>query len=104
MMLARELLVIGALLAFPSGVVSAAPDADSTATALAETAEERFEALAASFEIALAEAGADLSFDEIAVLEAEAIAGVAEELLEEGDAELAAELLAEALALLAPPE
>jgi len=101
---ARELLLAAALLLLPSGVASAAPDADSSAPVVPSTPEERFEAMADSLDLALELVRTDPSFDEIAVLEAEEIAGVAEELLEEGDAELAVALMAEALSLVVPPE
>ena len=67
-----------------------------------EAAAERFEILLADFSDAIQSAFRDSTVDEVTVLEAETIAGVAGELLEEGESGIAADLLAEALALLDP--
>jgi hypothetical protein len=61
--------------------------------------EERFDELLERFDAAILAAEADSSRMDVAVLEAETIAEVAAELLEEGEPGIAADLLAEALAL-----
>ena len=80
----------------------AAPAIPSAACAEEEPApasEERFDALLARFDAAIRAAADDSTANEVTVLEAETIAYVAGELLEEGEPTIAADLLAEALAL-----
>jgi hypothetical protein len=92
----------GALLLLWLGPAAvAADDGDRSLPVPAE--ESRFDALAAELARGTAAARADSTVDEVVVIEAEEIALVAEELLEEGDATLATDLMEQALALLELP-
>jgi hypothetical protein len=71
-----------------------------------ETPEILFDLLLPGLEAALRAARAAPAFDPVQLIEAEETAAVAEELLAEGEGEVAVELLEQAIALLpaAPPE
>ena len=88
-----------ALAADGEGEAAAAAAADPAA-ALSAPFAERYEELLASFE-EIARAARQASSDEVAQLEAEEIAAIAEEIVAEGDSGLAASLLEEAIAILA---
>ena len=64
---------------------------------------EAFDSLLDTFEAMMLERTAESDTTSLAVVEAETIAEVATELMEEGETDLATELLGEALALLSPP-
>jgi hypothetical protein len=90
--------------------IVALPPAAAAPGKLADPAEaeppasaERFDALLPRLETALTAARADTAFDAVALIEAEETANVAEELLEEGEAEIAVTLLEQAIALLSAP-
>ena len=68
-----------------------------------EAPEIRFDVLLPRLETALHAARSDAGFDPVALIEAEETAAVAEELLTEGEAGIAVELLEQAIALLPPP-
>lgn len=76
--------------------------ADSAAAPAGDPVEQHCGVLAAALERLAAERRAAAGADSLVVVEAEEIARVADEILAEGDAILARDLLTEALALLAP--
>jgi len=91
-------------------VITLAPGARSDPAEVADPApslpdapEVRFDVLLPRLESALTAARADTAFDAVALIEAEETAAVAEELLEEGEADIAVQLLEEAIALLPDP-
>jgi hypothetical protein len=95
-----------ALVVLPAAVAAAPGKPPGPPEAEPALPEVRFEALLPALETSLAAARADTSFDAVTLIEAEETAIVAEELLEEGEAEIAVALLERAIALLpaAPPE
>lgn len=92
-----------ALAAFAGAARSAPGAVAGPAPAEPQAPEVRFDLLLPRLETALAAARADTSFDAVALIEAEETATVAEELLEEGEAEVAVRLLEQAIALLPDP-
>ena len=96
----RALRVAVALLLFSLGPAAAGPG--EPAPPAPSEDEVRFEALAETLDRAALDAYADPAVDAIVVIEAEEIGAVAEELLQEGEAALAVELLEQAIALLEP--
>ncbi len=93
------------VLSLAAAARGAGAPADSAATAPATAAdpvERHCGELAAALERLAAEHRAAAAADSLLVVEAEEIARVADEILAEGDAVLARDLLTEALALLAP--
>ena len=94
-------IAVGAWLALAASATPSAVRADEE-PAPPSSSEERFDALLARFDVAIQAAAGDSTADEVTVLEAETIAYVAGELLEEGEPAIATTLLAEALALLDP--
>lgn len=67
-----------------------------------DRADEAFDVLLDTFEAVLQQKSAESDTTTLALVEAETIAEVAAELMEEGETDLATELLGEALALLSP--
>ncbi|HMB67906.1 MAG TPA: hypothetical protein VKU85_01300 [bacterium] len=80
-----------------------APEVADPAPSAPAAPEVRFDGLLPRLEQALSAARADTGFDPVTLIEAEETAAVAEELLQEGEAEIAVQLLEQALALLPAP-
>ncbi len=92
--------LLGSLLLAPA---SSPARSETDAPDSPELTEERFEALAASFETEARRMRENPEADEVLLAEAEAIAAVAEEFHAEGDLETSIPLLEDALALLEIP-
>jgi len=88
---------------FLLGFGSARADPDPAATAPGQPPDGAYEELLESFD-EVVEVARENAPDELALVEAEEIAVIAEEFFAEGDSELALELLEEAIALLDAPE
>jgi hypothetical protein len=105
---ALRTLLTGAALALAAGGAAEAawssPGGEVPDSTAASAAERRCDALADRFEALSAEIRSRAGDDDLTLLEAVEIVQVANELVAEGDAELAASLFEEALALLEPPE
>lgn len=107
---ALALLALGTPSAAPAAPASGPPDSASPAPAdpapVVAEAEQRCDLLLVRLEGAIAAARGSSAVDPVALIEAEETAAVAEELLEEGEAEIAVELVEQAIALLpdAAPE
>ena len=101
--------LVAAALGFPSCSVAASPappdpHAAPDSTTASAAVEQRCDALADQFETRAAEVRERSGEEDLTLLEALEIAGVANELVAEGDVDTAASLFEEAIALLEPPE
>ena len=104
-------LALTVVLLFACPLANAAPPpasddhvpADTTVTAPVATAEVRCDELARELEARLEELRARTPADDVARVEAEEIGRVADELIAEGDLEVATALFREALALVTSP-